>query len=62
MNKELEPLGGVDAPTFNSLWHWVKELFNHNLFKSDIEAYLGQSTDHADLEHRINTLQRKGLL
>lgn len=61
MNKELEPLGGVDVPTYNNFWQWVKEAFTPS-YTSEIEAYLNQSTDHADLEQRITTLQRRGML
>lgn len=61
MNKELEPLGGVDVPSSKDFWKWLRELFT-NYTMSDAERYLHLSTDHADLEHRINTLQRKGLL
>jgi hypothetical protein len=59
--KELEPLGGVDVPSFKDFWRWVKETFVPS-YTSEIEEYLNQSTDHADLEQRISTLQRRGML
>jgi hypothetical protein len=59
--RELEPLGGVDVPSFKNFWQWVVETFTPS-YTSEIEDYLSQSIDHADLEQRINTLQRRGML
>jgi hypothetical protein len=59
--KELEPLGGVDVPSLKDFWKWVKDTFVPS-YTSEIEEYLNQSTDHADLEQRINILQRRGML
>jgi len=59
--KELEPLSGVDVPSLKDFWKWVKDTFVPS-YTSEIEEYLNQSSDHADLEHRINYLQRRGML
>lgn len=62
-NDSLEPLGGVEIPSlsFDSFWSWVRDTFTLS-YQSEIEQYLAQATDHADLEHRMTTLSRRGLL
>lgn len=61
MHKELEPLAGVDTPALADFWSWVKKTFTLS-YKSEIEAYLADSIDHADLETRIQLLQRRGMI
>ena len=48
----------------NTILHWMSlplralaHFFNHVNNARDIEEYLGQSTDHADLERRLNNLR-----
>lgn len=47
--------------TIKSFWSWVKTTFAPG-YQSEIEAYLADSTDHADLEHRMQYIMRRGLL
>ena len=61
MHKELEPLAGVDAPTLKDFWNWVKTTFTPH-YRTEIEAYLAESVDHVDVENRIRTLQRRGMI
>jgi len=61
MHKELEPLAGIEAPTLADFWSWVKNTFTVS-YKGEIEAYLADSIDHADLENRIRRLQRRGMI
>jgi len=61
MHKELEPLAGVDTPALADFWSWVKKTFTVS-YEGEIEAYLADSTDHADLENRIRRLQRRGMI
>lgn len=61
MHKELEPLGGIEIPSIADFWEWVKMAFTPS-YKNEIEAYLAESTDHADVERRIALLQRRGMI
>lgn len=61
MYKELEPLGGISVPRIHDFWEWVKRTFTVP-YQSEIESYLSQATDHCDLERRMATLIRRGML
>ena len=61
MHKELEPLAGIDTPALADFWSWVKKTFTPH-YRSEIEAYLAESVDHVDVERRIKTLQRRGMI
>jgi hypothetical protein len=61
MLEELNALAGVDAPTLKDFWSWVEKTFAPH-YRKEIEAYLADSVDHVDVENRIRTLQRRGLL
>lgn len=60
MYEELSPLEGISEPRV-SFWSWVKETFTP-AFQDEVNHYLSQATDHADLEQRMNYLARRGLL
>ena len=55
MSKEL------DSPSLTDFWQWVKKTFTPS-YRSEIEAYLADSTSHADVENRIKLLQRRGMI
>jgi hypothetical protein len=61
MHTELEPLAGVDASALKDFWNWVRKTFAPH-YRTEIEAYLADSVDHADVENRIRTLQRRGMI
>ena len=61
MHKELEVLGGVHTPTISDFWTWVSNAFTPS-YQSEIENYLKDSVDHNDLESRMTSLKRRGLL
>lgn len=61
MHKELEALEGVSVPTMNDFWSWVVTAFTP-AYRSEIEEYLADSQDHADVERRIMALQRRGMI
>ena len=42
-------------------WDWVAQTFS-KACQSDVERYLSQARDAADLEHRMSQLSRRGLL
>jgi len=58
---ELEALGGVHAPRLSDFWSWVEKAFTPS-YQSEVEMYLNDSVDHKDLESRMKTLMRRGLL
>ena len=58
---ELEALGGVHAPTLSDFWTWVSKTFTPS-YQNEIDNYLKDSVDHKDLESRMTTLKRRGLL
>ena len=61
MNKELEALGGVNAPKLSDFWAWVGRTFTPS-YQNEIEGYLSDSVDHKDLQNRMQILSRRGLL
>ncbi len=48
-------------PDLSEFWDWVKRTFAP-YYRTEIEAYLAEATDHADVEHRIKILQRRGMI
>ena len=52
--------GDAFASFLKRIAEWVEGAASR-AHERDVEAYLAQSTDHADLEHRLQHLQRKGL-
>jgi len=61
MYKELEPLGGVYTPTTSDFWSWVRKAFTPS-YQNEIETYLKSSVDHKDLQTRVDTLIRRGMI
>ena len=61
MYKELQALEGVSVPTTKDFWDWVVAAFTP-AYRGEIEAYLADSQDHADVERRIMYLQRRGMI
>jgi hypothetical protein len=61
MANELDALSGVETPSLTNFWSWVKRTFTVT-YQSEIEAYLAESSSHADLENRIRFLQRRGMI
>jgi hypothetical protein len=47
--------------TLKHIMKWIQESFAPS-YQSEIETYLSQSTDHADLEQRMRGLARRGML
>jgi hypothetical protein len=46
---------------FIQFFKWVADTFNTS-YQDEIEHYLGNSTDLADLEHRMAVLARRGFI
>ena len=61
MANELDALSGIEIPSLTNFWSWVKKTFTVT-YQAEIEAYLAESSSHADLEYRIRTLQRRGMI
>jgi hypothetical protein len=61
MKDGLEALEGVTTPSMKDFWEWVSKTFAPH-YRNEIEAYLADSVDHVDVENRIRTLQRRGML
>ena len=51
----------TNMPKFNGFWQWVKTTFTAD-YRNEIEAYLNESVDHADVERRIINLSRRGMI
>lgn len=58
---ELEALGGVYAPKLSDFWSWVGKAFTPS-YQKEVEIYLSDSVDHKDLETRMRSLMRRGML
>lgn len=61
MSNGLDALSGVETPSLSDFWQWVKTTFTP-AYRNEIEAYLADSVDHADVERRIINLQRRGMI
>jgi hypothetical protein len=61
MKDGLDALEGVQAPSLKDFWVWVKRNFTTS-YQAEVEAYLADSTDHADVERRMRILQRRGMI
>lgn len=61
MSDGLDALSGVETPSLKDFWQWAKETFTP-AYRNEIEAYLAESVDHADVERRIIHLQRRGMV
>ncbi len=54
--------GGVlTHPGLSEFWTWFKRIFT-DPHRDEINAYLAESIDHADVERRIKILMKRGLL
>ena len=61
MKNDLRALEGVSVPTMTDFWSWVKKAFTPS-YQTEVEMYLKDSVDHSDLENRMRTLMRRGML
>lgn len=61
MSDGLDALEGVRAPSLKDFWEWVKSTFTIS-YQDEIEYYLAQSVDRADLEYRMCVLRRRGMV
>ena len=61
MNDNLKAFGGVHIPSIKDFWAWVEKAFTPS-YQKEIDMYLKDSVDHKDLETRMVTLMRRGLL
>ena len=61
MHNGLEALGGVETPTYTNFWNWVRRTFTIS-YQDEVEYYLGQSADVAELDYRMRLLQKRGML
>lgn len=53
--EEKQPTG------LSEFWTWVKRTFS-DPYREEINAYLEQSIDHADVERRIRVLMKRGMI
>jgi hypothetical protein len=51
----------TDSINLKDFWNWVRETFTVP-YRNEIEEYLADSSDHADVERRIKLLQRRGMI
>lgn len=61
MYDELKPMEGVSVPSIFDFWLWVKNTFTPS-YQKEIDAYLKESSDVFDLEHRMKTLRYRGMI
>jgi hypothetical protein len=61
MNNDLKALEGVSMPTMSDFWTWVEKAFTPS-YQNEVEMYLKDSVDHKDLQYRVDTLMRRGLI
>ena len=61
MKNELKAREGVHMPSMADFWTWVRKAFTPS-YQNEIEQYLKDSVDHNDLQGRMKTLARRGML
>lgn len=61
MPNDLKALEGVHVPSVKDFWTWVSKAFKPS-YQDEVEVYLSESVDHKDLQNRMQTLMRRGLL
>lgn len=61
MIHDLKALEGVSMPSGSDFWSWVQKAFTPS-YQSEVEMYLKDSVDHSDLEQRMKSLMRRGML
>jgi hypothetical protein len=42
-------------------WSWVSKAFKPS-YQDEVEMYLKDAVDHKDLQYRVDTLMRRGLI
>ncbi len=52
---------GINMHTYTKFWEWVKQTFQPT-YQTEIEQYLAEASDRYDLEYRMQTLMRRGLI
>ena len=61
MNNDLKEFEGVHIPSIKDFWSWVGKAFQPS-YQNEVEMYLKDSVDHKDLQTRMSTLMRRGLI
>jgi hypothetical protein len=57
----IEQLSKINLPTFQSFSKWLGEMFTPD-YRKEIEAYLADSVDTAEVERKIIELSRRGII
>jgi hypothetical protein len=57
----IEQLSKINLPTFQSFCKWLDEMFTPD-YRREIEAYLADSVDTAEVERKIIQLSRRGII
>ena len=61
MMDDLKALEGVNVPSMKDFWSWVGKAFTPS-YQDEVELYLKDSVDHNDLQCRVTTLMRRGMI
>ena len=61
MMNDLKAFEGVDVPSMKDFWSWVGKSFKPP-YQDEVEMYLKDSVDHNDLQTRVSTLMRRGMI
>ena len=57
----IEQLSNIKLPKFEGFWKWVEEMCTPS-YQKEIEAYLADSVDTAEVERKIIQLSRRGII
>lgn len=58
---DFKALEGVHIPSMADFWSWVGKAFKPS-YQDEVELYLKDSVDHNDLQNRVTTLMRRGMI
>ena len=58
----LYALGGIQVPSLRTdFWRWMRKTFTPS-YQSEIEHYLSDCKDHADLKRKMELLMLRGMI
>lgn len=58
---DFKAFEGVHIPSMGDFWSWVGKAFKPS-YQDEIEHYLKDSVDHNDLQNRVTSLMRRGMI
>ena len=58
----IKELSNINFPKLEGVWKWLEETFTPSDHRKEIEAYLANSVDTAEVERKIIQLSRRNII